>query len=251
MIKKLIVILFLSTAVAWAQTASDLNLLTQMVQFLVGGPLTQAERQAIAADMSNDFRRDPASARQELNDIQALAQQMSGLSNPLEIGQVRQALLGALVAEYKGGYRSGTVDVVLNRIQPMAWDGNRQLVLTGQDFQGLVNYLGFVRGTPLSGREIGELQAQLVRDFSSLSDQEQVFVCNGSLVWNLVSANANRLGQQAVQQQYSATQDQQMDPAVYRQLARMSLENHASMMNVINNMGGSDDYWTVVDRPSW
>ena len=33
-------------------------------------------------------------------------------------------------------------------------------------------------------------------------------------------------------------------------MQRMSLENHATMMNVINNMGGGNDYWSVHDVDS-
>ncbi|MEZ4887852.1 MAG: hypothetical protein R3E32_24200 [Chitinophagales bacterium] len=38
--------------------------------------------------------------------------------------------------------------------------------------------------------------------------------------------------------------------ATFQTLQRMSMESHASMMNVINHMGGSDDYWTVRDVDS-
>lgn len=37
----------------------------------------------------------------------------------------------------------------------------------------------------------------------------------------------------------------------YQALSNLSRSQHLTTMNILENMGGSGDYWEMVERPSW
>ncbi|MCA9779808.1 MAG: hypothetical protein KC800_23935, partial [Candidatus Eremiobacteraeota bacterium] len=109
---------------------------------------------------------------------------------------------------------------------------------------------------------LNQMAYQLSSNFTQLDSQSQILLSNGTLVLAIFRANVQRMNQaqqQAMAQNYQQTQaysntgssvatkqwenwHNQQALNIYQETMN---QNHVTMMNVINNMGGSDDYWTL------
>lgn len=252
----------LLTAFTLAQgpTQQDLQAYLILVQFLTNQQITQPEAEAIAGRLQQEFSAHPAAARQDADElIQALVT-VNNMQDPLQIGQVRQKLLAALYGLSQSGEANNpVVQAVFRRVQPLAFDAQGSWLLTESDLTSTLEYLQFANqaqgGGAFSAGQVQTFRNQAIQNFARMSEADKQFLTSGTLIWNLVQVNVQNMSQAQQQQVYqsynqaaqpAAQSSGAVDPAVYQMMSQMSLQNHASMMNCIENIGGSGNYWEVV-----
>lgn len=254
----------LLTVAAAQPTQQEVLAQKDLMEFLANTRFSEQELAVMVNEMVEDAQKDPATYRASVKDTDEVRAAARQLQDPLKLGLLRQMLLGQYYAYHLQGHRSATLELVLTKVQPLAWDAKRQLILTTADLHGLLGYLSFqnqrLGGPGIGQAERSELARQFVQGFSQLTDEQMGLVCSGALVWQTVAANWQRLSQQQqagwAQQSvsqgggYNPSGGGQIDPHSYQKLSRMMLESHATNMNIIENMGGSGDYWEVRDG-SW
>ncbi len=145
-----------------------------------------------------------------------------------------------------------------SKAHPLAADSRNKVLLLASDLDGACAYLSFLRqsqgGAPWSAQETQQFRSQVSQNFSALPDETKGFLLGGQIFWSLISQNLQRLSQQRqaeVQQQIARQQQAPMSMDAYQTLSNMSRAQHMTTMNILENMGGSGDYWEMVERPSW
>ncbi len=258
----LLMVLLLGQPALGQPTLEEAQLMVQFTEFLAGERFAPNEKEIVVAEMQQDYLNDRASYAQSIQDCAEVYQTLTQIQEPLQLGLVRQGLLGEYYSHMKAGHQSPTMELIFRKVQPLAWDGNRKMLLSTADLHGLLEYLSFQQqtqgGTPLSPSDRELLKQQFVSGFSQLSDEEMGFVCSGKMIWQTVAANWQRANQQQQanwSQQYSQSASPsssgggQMSPEAYRRMSQMMLQNHATNMNIIENIGGTGNYWSV--GPEW
>jgi len=129
------------------------------------------------------------------------------------------------------------------------------------------------------------IMTDLVNRFASMSLEQKQLLCSASLIWELLESNWNRLTPAQKQQYKSAyysqigqnsqsyqTYNQTYNPGssgsgsqsstksrydmmreynakqhMFRMMNEMSMNTHALSLNIIENIGGTGNYWSVVD----
>jgi len=245
-------------APALAQTQQDLAVLLSACQFFAGSPLSAQEQQRIIADAQANFAQDATRAQAEIQELRQLGSQLSQLSDPTQMIAVRQAGLYYFYSERLAGRSDPSGDIVLSKAQPLAADSKNKVLLLSSDLDGTCAYLSFLRqnqgGTPWSAQETQKFKQQVVQNFSQMPDDNKGFLLGGQMFWSLISHNLQRLSQQRqaeLQQRIAQQQSAPMSMDAYQTLSNMSRAQHMTTMNILENMGGSGDYWEMVERPSW
>lgn len=261
-----IVLVFLLCLVhpVWSQPSQeDVQLTVHFTEFLAGEPLTPTERDVVVAELYDGFANERSLYDKSLQNAAAAYQALRQIEEPVQLGLARQELLGQYYTLLKSGHQSPTLEVIFRKVQPLAWDGTRNMVLTAADLNGVLEYLSFVQQTQgassLSERDREAIKEQFIAGFGSLSDEQMGFVCSGNLVWQTVAANWNRAHQEQKAlwaQQYAQTAPVEttaadMDARDYQKLSRILMHTHAASMNMIEGAGGSNRYWGVVEDPRY
>ena len=259
-------------------TEGDVDGITRLMHFIIGQSTTSREQQAIRDEAIREFRQDPQGYRSDMDMMHETMGQILGLSDPIEIGAMRQALVGAFHRVAQTDNRNPEFMRILRRyVQVLADDPANNLTLTSRDADGMVNYTALLmemNGQAFSASAQREYRAHLVRSFASMPLAERQQLCTMGIVWDLVERNLDQFSRQqqaAFQQQMQQQMAYQMqanygaqsipdwsaqlgggaDPSTYAALSEMSQSMHLSMMNGINAMGGSDDYWEMVPADSY
>lgn len=243
---------------AWAQSPNDLKVVLSACQFFAGASLNQQEIQAITSETSEDFRRDPQGASLQVSQLKAIGNQLSSVQDPFQLVAVRQAALYEFYKAYQSGDKTVSTQIVLSKAKPLAVSPEAQVLLLEADLVSTVNYLDMLRqgkgGSPMTGTERSQLAAQIVSNFPKLPDETKTFIVTSGIFGSVLQKQMQQMSvaqQQRVQQQMAQQQGPQMSMSDYQALSAMSRAQHLSTMNILQAAGGSDDYWTTVERPSW
>jgi len=180
------------------------------------------------------------------------------------------------------------LQVVYRYVRVMAFDEANMLALTDKDIEAMIAYMEFnnqMSGVPrtFSRAEREAFSRELVAKFPGLPLEQKQFLCSANFVWKLVEANYRQFS--AAQQAQFQTGYSQAQAGHYRTdadsaaFSRMSVEEqraylqrkarenmanqnmftmmnnvstqtHATMLNTIENFGGTGNYWEVVN-PNW
>lgn len=259
--KSLIQICLLSLtllAPAWAQTQEDLNIVVSACQFFAGSPLTPQETQAVVQETKSDFQTNPQAAAQQIAQLRAIGSQVSQAKDPFQMVAIRQVALFEFYKAYQSGQKTPSIEIVLRKANPMAADPKSQILLLQSDLVSTVNYFDMLRqgkgGSAMSANERQQFAAQIVGNFSNLPDEAKTFIITSQLFAGVLQNQLQQMSaakQQQVRQQMAQQQAPQMSMTDYQALSAMSRAQHLSTMNILEAAGGSDDYWSTVDRPSW
>jgi hypothetical protein len=146
----------------------------------------------------------------------------------------------------------------------------------------MISYLAFVSELNGQPMRIGDsLQGQIVSDivkaFPSMRIEQKKLLCSAGLLWQLMEYNWNRLDASQKQQfrsqftgnrsvaasgqtpAYSSGQSQQKKSAsqqmadyqarqnCMKMMMDMNTMTHATSLNIIENIGGTGNYWEVVN----
>lgn len=236
-------------------------------EFLLGQSLTPYEKQLAISEATQTFNSSPYESIQNLNIACQLMEQVYSLNDAMQIALARNMLIAEV---YSAMQQSGETSVLFDLIQKyvviLQYDAVNKLVLTQQDVDGFINLMQF--STELSGQVFNPTYAELTQAnqeiqktfvYGSLDDKQYLCVVNTYhqlLVMNYQQMNAANQQQlvnqylaqsqptQQYQQQYNNNNNTgSMNWNAYNMLSKMSLQNHVGMMNSIEAIGGSGDYW--------
>ncbi|MEM9997372.1 MAG: hypothetical protein AAF809_06690 [Bacteroidota bacterium] len=252
-----------------ALTEGDVELAVQLLNFMIGQPVTARERAEVQQFALSEFDKDPQAYLADVADLRGAMTQILSLSDPVAVGGMRQALVGAFHNLAEGMDETPLFVTILRRhVQVVGQDAANNLTLTSWDVAGMVNLTALTaeaNGAPMSEQAKAEFRAYLIEAFPAMPLEEKQQLAAAGITWDLVAANLAAFSaqqQQALQAQMqqqaqaaygaqpipdwsSQLQGQDVDPATWAQLSQMSQGMHASMMNGIEAMGGSSDYWEV------
>lgn len=253
-----------------------------LIQVIIGQAVTPAEIKEIEAQSILEFNQNPSGFLAEMDRLAGSLAAIRAQTDPVKIGLVRQQLFAALhtaTAAMKESDKPLLVRICNRYIRVLAADPAQGLVLTDRDAEGMLNYTAFQSGLEGRAVELGPelkaaLTADLVRSFPGMSLEQKRLLCTASLIWLLLDANWKRLTP-AQQQQFRAAHLQQAQaaapPAVsgnvtpspkspreamrdyqarqnmFRIMNRMNTNTHALSLNIIENMGGTRNYWKAAD----
>lgn len=251
---------------------SDLMPAFSLLAFLVQGQLTPQEVNYLTQASITQFQQNPAAFLGEIRGLNQSISQAQMLTDPLKLGEFRHQVIG----EFYGTAQKVPANqippyfqVLFRRVPVVAFDPKTRVALTQLDLMASLTYLQELYA--LQGQQIGPqvLQAwaqQIAAGFGQLPRDTQNFIASGNIVLSIYRANVARMNQQQQQtmaQQYTQ-QAQPYRPATtaagksmenwhnqqtFNIMQDMINSNHVTMMNVIENMGGSDNYWTL--EPSY
>jgi len=177
------------------------------------------------------------------------------------------------------------IRVVYRYVRVLAFDEESSLALTDKDVEAMVDYMEFTFRMAGADRTFSDVEKEtfaqeLATKFPTLPIEQKRFLSSANFLWRLVKANYQNFTPEQraqLQNQYTQTQAQHYRPAgneeatfnrmtpeqqrAYLQqksrdnLARqnmftimnnVSTQNHATMLNTIENFGGTGNYWQVV-----
>lgn len=266
-------------------TAEDVETGIGLVQFIIGQAVKQSERRELSDRLILEFKQDPANISGQLKSIAASLKKLHAITDPVHIGIARQELFSALhfAAERIPEQQKPLIIQVINRyIRVLAADQGNRLLLTDRDARGMVSYLAFL--SDLNGQPMkinAALEKQIIGDviaaFPSLSGEQKKLLCSAGLLWQLMEYNWNRLNPSQKQQfrsrfaanhptagagqapVHSSGQPQQRKSAAaqmadyqarrncMRMMRNMNTNSHVLSLNIIENIGGTGNYWKAVD----
>ena len=239
---------------------ADARLYTAAISFLVQDQLNESHYQEIEKALITDFNKNPKAA---MNDLAGLRQGMEyifTLHDPMEIGIVRQRILGAVYYGSVVQHQPNAYWNITDRfIDVIAYDPTNFLVLTTEDLNDYLDYLAF--SYQLYGQELGEqekaaLGKRIASEFSTYSLEDKQLLANAGLLYDFTRAQYESMSAGQQQQWQSSMQEsagnldydwdrEDLDADVIQFMSEMNQMSHVSMMNVIENMGGGYDYWEL------
>lgn len=175
---------------------------------------------------------------------------------------------------------------IINSYAPiLAFDETTNLAFTLNDFEGLLNYIQFMnelqnQQVTISNAQKQQFKQEIIGKFASLPLEQKQLLCVTNMLYQIIDYNWKRLSheqQQAYKQQFISQNVPQQVPAtpqvssnelpvdmndpaalyayqlkmqqereLWTMMNNISLQSHAMSMNIIENIGGTDNYWEVV-----
>lgn len=236
-----------------------------IINFVLDKKVTAIDYQSIAAETKRMFLKSPEVILSDIQTARESFEQILQNGDPKVIGQFRQAFLGQV-------YQMAVIDqnpdmqifwrIFDKYLDVVAFDSKSQLVLTSKDLEAYLNYIDLLAvnqgGQKLNLASRKQLSEQTINNFARMKLNEKKFLANADLAYQLTKSNLSRFTAQQTQtfrQQFTPqvqpVQTQQMDADFYQRYSRMMLENHVSMMNGIENLGGTGDYWEIKPSYGW
>jgi len=178
------------------------------------------------------------------------------------------------------------IQVIHRYIKVLAQDERNNLILTNRDVEGYISYLAFNSELAGQKLDVNyavrrEFTAQLVRNFPTMPLEQKRMVASASLMWQLLDANwkgmtpaqknqyiqayrnqvsrnftrkpqdfgslykpprgAHKKSLSQMRSEFNAKQN------MFRMMQNMNTNTHALSLNIIENTGGTGNYWNVVD----
>ncbi len=255
--------------------------LVDLVGFLIGQPPSLSEEEELMAMAVAGFRAQPMPTRVWLQGVGVTMQAAAGQTDPVTASGLRDQLLAQLYAE-ASGQQTGPLSVVLRHVEVLQFDWVAQLALTRRDAEGILALAERVAADADAPIDRGPERDrafvdQLGTDFLFGATADKQFLSSGELFGRLlrddweridaewrrqVLARAEQLTAANVERVYrtpepaaepapmdAATFESEMarlraDGECYRILSDVMLDSHVTSLNIIENIGGGDGYWT-------
>ena len=237
---------------------ADARLYAAAISFLVQTNIPEIDYKKIESALIKDFKTDAASTMTDLQALRSGMEYIFTLHDPVEIGLVRQQILGNIYwMSVVNKHASVYWDVTDSYTDVIAFDETNKLVLTQKDLDDYLDYLSLAYqnyGQQLTAAMRSELAQQMVSNFAALRLEDKQLLACGSLLKDNLVAQMNAMSSREQQQFQQHLQQQppsvdwsgaDMDADMVKFLMEMNNMSHVSMMNVIENMGGGDDYWEL------
>jgi hypothetical protein len=258
----------------------------KFTRFIISQPLSDSEKAAIEADTLKEFKTNPTALLKDVAETHQAMQQAYQLNNPIQIGLVRQVLIAELhkaTRQMTEAEKPALIKIINRHAPVLAFDQANNLAFTLNDFEGLLNYIRFMNDLQNQPVTITEAQKQqfkqeIIDKFASLPLEQKQVLCVTNLLYQVIEYNWKRLSheqQQAYKQQliaqnvppvpatpqvneppvdtndpaalYAYQLKMQQETEYWTMMSNISLQSHVTSMNIIENIGGTGNYWEIVD----
>lgn len=255
-------------------TVNDIALAVGLAWFLTNQMPTEEEIEAIAGAEIEEFKADPTAFREGADQVAQLLSQARQYSNPLELGLYRMHVLNVIwgfLEELPAADWGYVLRYAFDRNPVLAYDRDNAMVFTAADGYGAARYLMFVNGnTDPTAEQLATIEPTvkaLAENYVALPAQVKQQLAIATLMWQMVTAYWPQLTAEQQQQLLAQLQQQQqtavaqqpnevpagtyqnMDAESLRILSEISQMQHVTSMNILENIGGTGDYWEVVEQP--
>ncbi len=256
----------LATQQGYQYTEAHFQTIVQFTEFLINQPLSFSELQTNRQEAIYNFNQNPAATIQDITDIYNSMQQLYATQDLGQIALVRSAILCQLYVTIN---QTGENPYIWQLIQAysgiLAYDTDNNLVLTQKDVDGYLALMQFY--AQLSGQQFywdwdtqKQFQQSMVQAFlqGSIEDRKSLATMalmddyvqgvytqmNLSQQQNFASSYNNNTGGNRdyvgeMESYYSASN------ANFQIMQNIMMEDNVTMMNIIENMGDSGNYWEV------
>ncbi|MEM1180074.1 MAG: hypothetical protein AAGM22_17160 [Acidobacteriota bacterium] len=237
----------------------------EMIRFLSGEETTAAEAARLERDAVRQFEEDPVQFAEGMAFIEEVLTAARSTADVAEIAGYRMVLFNGLYAlnqQLPAGERPALLEIAFAKNPVIAYDPSTQLALTARDLRSAVKIYAFGSGAALDGpgieRQIDEMARTVVPAFARLGDAEKQFLATAGVLWEVLDSNLDRFTPEqlaALRQGLAPApppatwSGDTMDAETARFLSQLSLQQHVSTLNVIENIGGTGNYWEVT--PAW
>jgi hypothetical protein len=260
-------------------TQENFNRSVKFVKFICGIQLTEEEKEALKQGEINDFNANPATALQNVAYVDEQMQQLYALEDVLQIGLARSVLIANLYSTiYQLPPDNAFKQIFNTHTVVLALDPYNNLSFTQKDLDAYFDYLTF--NAALMGSHYGYNQETRAAYAQSIINQflygdyqtkstlammkiyfEYVQTVYQKLpddkkndFTNSITNNYNELtkqnGNQAQSsQEQTSTNDWQTQQMYFNTMQDIMLQQHATSLNIIENIGGTGNYWEVVNDP--
>jgi len=273
----------LFTANGYNYTEEHFNKELRFVEFIVGTPLSDAEKQQGLQATAQNFRQNPSGVIQEVNNIDLQMQQMYGITDITQIGRMRSALIYQIFSGTQHlPEKPFIVKVMMKYVPLLAFDAPNALAFTAGDCQAYIQLMQLNaqmagQNAQLNAQQINAIQQSLVQQFPTMSLEQKTSLCGMQVLYQYLSnayaqmtpeqkqmLQAQMIQQQMAQQQATMEPQwpagvqttaekqatlQQMRGNMNANAASMNIYydtmmgNHATMLNTIENFGDTGVYW--------
>ena len=259
-----------------------------MVAFIIGQNITISEKEELKQAAIKDFESAPQEFIQQINKINATLQKVKMMTNPLDVGVVRQRLIAKFYKHTNNmqeKQKPVTVQIVNRYVRVLVYDEKNNIVVTEADLNSFLHYLVFINqlhghNLQINNRDAASMKQLFVNNFFNMSIEQKSILSSASLIWKLVNINWQRMSisqRQQFQSQVTANYQTQSNPKqnfsipkynkqknitqsnifaqqqkyaqqrqMFNTLSNISLQNHVSMLNIIENMpGGTGGVWEL------
>lgn len=258
-----------------------------LIQFVIGGKIKPTELTELKTTLISEFPQNPSFVVGQLTQIGQSMSIIHQATDALRIGLARQQIFAELymaTTQMPAEQKPLIVSIMNRYIKVLSVDAQNKLLLTDRDVNGMIEYLVFVNG--LMGRPVSltpslrkSVEADLMSRFNTLPLPAKQILCSASLTWALTRNNWDQLtvsqkaqyGEQfraqlgqsllsspsadfpsAPPKGSSRSLGEQMREFQARQnmmtmMYNMNVNSHALSTNIIENIGGTGNYWEVVD----
>ncbi len=264
-------------------TEGDVAAGVGVLQFIINGRVTDAERSALTEQSKKEFGINPEGFLKELQSLAVSRAMLSQVTDPIQVGLIRQALV---VAFYQAAKNQPSAQLplfvqVMNRyVQVLAYDEPNRLALTNKDLDAFFDYTSFLYELntgkkvtwPISVHD--SVKNDLITRFPTLPLQEKQFYCGMGVIWNyfqyawksaaeaqrakivqgMFAGNAAPTPAQGInygsiqpQAGTSVPSGQEMDDGTFNTLKNVMLIDHVGTMNAWSAIGDSPYYYEIVD----
>ncbi len=242
---------------------SVIQTMAALVEFLLDMPLSGSEVEIIRQEYLKDFKKKPAETISSTPTLQQFLDLAYSNSNPIEVGVIRQHFYAMLYQQYsqlkQQKENSPTLQMIFTKIPVILYGPTNQLVISEQDIISTAKYLNFLSTLNGSNPQITveQVRKEILTSFQQMPLDAKQALATATIIWKIVDYNWTRLSTWE-RQQYMA-QQQQTDYSTifgtnqhsgmtwdqYQMLSNMSLQMHATNLNIIENIGGTGNYWEV------
>ncbi len=258
-------------------TQSDFDKSIRFTEFICGEKLQQADIKLLKKGELYDFELNPAMSLQNIAQIDQQMQQIYAITSPPEVGLARSMLITNIFNTiFNLPDENAFKQVFYKHNTVLAIDPNNGICFTEKDLQAYFDFITFYAGLvgqsmvyDYQTREIfkqdiinqflyGDLQTKYTLAFMhtfnlyvqgayqkmTLQEKEQfVHSMSGNYHdYSLNSGHSHQNGNEMFQ-----NNDARTNQLYFNIMQDMMLQQHATGLNIIENIGGTGNYWEVVN----
>ena len=207
----------LLTANGYNYTEGHLNKELRFIEFLLGTPISAAERQEVLEETTASFNTNPAAVLQEVNRIDSQMEQIYRMTDVAQIGRAHSALISQIYAgaqNLPGGEQPCIVKLLYKYVPVLAIDPQNMLAFTYKDFESYIYLMQFNaqmtgQNAQFTQQQVTEMQNYLVQQFNYMTLEEKQNLCGMQLQYQYISSVYNRMTPEQKQQWQNQMLNQQ------------------------------------------
>lgn len=180
---------------------ADVQVGVALVEFILAKRLNAREVSELEEASIPEFNQNPTEFLRQIKDIAGSMRQLYTLSDATKIGAARQELFSVLyfaTLNMPKAQQPKLIEIMNRHIEVLTYDVTNKLVLTEADIQGMINYTAFQ--AQLSGQnqnftesDKAAYRQQIITLFSQFPLEQKQYLCSASLLWDVVSANWQKM----------------------------------------------------------